>query len=290
MILTGTDIRNLLSQWDYDPEAIETYSRAADSAARHEETAYLLESVRTDYESGASIEIRDVLSRMDALAPLCGESLYTMRMLPYFYMLDGARSRYKDAGISCEIYHDSFADLLWKTRECHRIYGVWGSFVAPWFYRFFELKCFALGRLQFEFASFAADEPLVRGSRVINVHIPSSGALIREEYEESYARAVEFFGYGNNEAAPFVCDSWLLHPLCAQLDSGSGIRRFASDYELLYVIDDPNYTDMWIVFGEPWRGSAVNLPENTKLQHIFRRHLLSGGKVGRGYGLYLREV
>ena len=290
MIRSYNDVARLLSRWDYALEAVEAYGRALESAMCNRDAASLLESVTYRYEHGGDVPIRDVLSGMDGFAEACGERNYTMRMLPYLCMLEGAEKRYASAGIGEDVYTDSFADLLWKTRECKRIYGVYGSFVAPWFYRFFELKCFALGRLQFEFASFKADAPLSPGQRVINVHIPSCGALRHEDCEAAYARAVSFFGCGREKSVPFVCDSWLLHPLCSGLDEASGIRRFAADYELLYVIDDPQCSDMWIIFGVPWTGDASALPENTSLQRIFRRRLLAGGSVGRGYGLYNRKL
>ena len=290
MNFDASDVKRLLKRWDYDPDAVATYGRALESVMRVPEAANLLKTTVSAYAAGESVDIKVVLSSMDRFAKCCGESPYTMRMLPYICMLDDALLRYKTNGISEDIYTDSFADLLWKTRECYRIYGVWGSFVAPWFYRFFELKCFALGRLQFELASFKADAPLLRDERVINVHIPSSGPLRTADCEESYEKAVRFFAYEREESVPFVCDSWLLHPMCKSLDKNSGIRRFAANYELLYVIDDPDYTDMWIIFGKPWYGDAHALPEDTQLRRLVKRRLLSGESVGRGYGLYQRKV
>ena len=152
--LDAAAVRRLLSRWDYAPEAVEAYGRAMERAMRNAGAHEALERAVDGYEAGGDMDIRALLAQMDGFAAPCGESPYTMRMLPYIAMLDGAAARYGSAGIGEKVYHDSFADLLWKTRECHRVYGVWGSFVAPWFYRFFELKCFALGRLQFEFTSF----------------------------------------------------------------------------------------------------------------------------------------
>ena len=290
MLWDVAGVKQLLSPWDYHPEAVETYGRAMEAAMALPEARTLLEGTVAAYEAGENLDIRGVLAQMDGFAAPCCHSPYTMRMLPYLCLLEPARAKYAAAGLDGGIYHDSFADLLWKTRECHRIYGVWGSFVAAWFYRFFELKCFALGRLQFELTAFQADAPLARGTQVINVHIPSSGPLEAAQCEDSYARAVDFFGFDRQKPVPFVCDSWLLHPLCAGLGEGSAIRRFAARYQLLYVIDDPGYGDMWILFGRPWDRNPSSLPEDTTLQRIFKTHLLSGGSVGRGYGLYLRNT
>ena len=289
MLCDAAGVRRLLSPWDYAPDAVRAYGRALEAAMRHPEARAVLEQTVSAYEAGDEVEIRGVLEAMDGFAAPCGEHAYTMRMLPYLCLLEPARARYGAAGLGGGLYHDSFADLLWKTRECRRIYGVWGSFVAPWFYRFFALKCFALGRLQFEWIAFQDDAPLEQGTPVLNVHVPSSGPLRAEDCEASYDRAARFFGFGPGAPVPFVCDSWLLHPLCAGLAEGSGIRRFAADYRLLHVTEDPDYMDMWIIFGRPWDGDAAGLPEDTALRRLFKGHLLSGGRMGRGYGLYLRQ-
>ncbi|MFR9216055.1 MAG: acyltransferase domain-containing protein [Ruthenibacterium sp.] len=289
MLYNSAGVKKALAGWAYDPDAVQVYGRALEAALRHAGARAVLERTVAAYEAGEEVDIRSVLEAMDGFAGACGESPYTMRMLPYLCLLEPARARYEAAGLDGAVYHDSFADLLWKTRECRKIYGVWGSFVAPWFYRFFALRCFALGRLQFEWAVFQGDAPLARGTPVLNVHVPSSGPLCMEECEASYARAVRFFGLSGREAVPFVCDSWLLHPLCAGLPEASGIRRFAAAYRLLYVTEDPARMDMWIIFGRPWDGNAAALPEGTALQRLFKAQLLSGGSVGRGYGLYLRQ-
>lgn len=290
MLCDSAGVKKLLARWDYAPDAVETYGRAMEAAMRHPGARATLEDAVSAYGAGRELDMRGVLEKMGSFASVCGESAYTMHMLPYLCLLEPARAKYARAGLDEAVYTDSFADLLWKSRECYRIYKVWGSFVAAWFYRFFALKCFALGRLQFELADFRADAPLARGVPVINVHIPSCGPLRTSDCQDSYARAVRFFGLEREKNVPFVCDSWILHPLCAQLEERSGIRRFATDYKLLYTIDDPSCADLWIIFGRPWDGDATALPEDTALQRIFKRRLCSGGTVGRGYGLYLRDV
>lgn len=290
MLCDSAGVKKLLARWDYAPDAVETYGRAMEAAMRHPGARATLEDAVSAYGAGQELDMRGVLEKMGSFASVCGESAYTMHMLPYLCLLEPARAKYARAGLDEAVYTDSFADLLWKSRECYRIYKVWGSFVAAWFYRFFALKCFALGRLQFELADFRADAPLARGVPVINVHIPSCGPLRTSECQDSYARAVRFFGLEREKNVPFVCDSWILHPLCTQLEERSGIRRFATDYKLLYTIDDPSCADLWIIFGRPWDGDATALPEDTALQRIFKRRLCSGGTVGRGYGLYLRDV
>lgn len=172
------------------------------------------------------------------------------------------------------MFRDSFADLLWKTLECGRRHGVCGSTAALWTWGFFEFRIFGLGRLQFEPVEYA-------GAPALSVHIPSSGPLRHPDCADSYARAADFFGQRR-----FVCDSWLLHPVCHGLPEGSGIRSFAADYELQFVTDDPKFLDVWNIFGCAWTGSAADLPADTTLRRLWRDYLLRGGVPGRGYGLY----
>ena len=54
--------------------------------------------------------------------------------------------------------------------------------------------------------------------------------------------------------------------------------------------EDPDYMDLWIIFGRPWDGDAAQLPEDTALRRLWKERLLAGGSVGRGYGLYLRRT
>ena len=197
-----------------------------------------------------------------------------MRMLPLIAALDAAEVKYRERGLSGEMFRDSFADLLWKTLECGRRHGVWGSTAALWTWGFFEFRIFGLGRLQFEPVEYA-------GAPALSVHIPSSGPLRHPDCADSYARAADFFGLRR-----FVCDSWLLHPVCHGLPEGSGIRSFAADYELQFVTDDPKFLDVWNIFGCAWTGSAADLPADTTLRRLWRDYLLRGGVPGRGYGLY----
>ena len=172
----SSHVRRLLSRWDYPAEAVDTLGRAMESAMGHPRTRALLDGASEAYGAGAELDMEGVLAQISDMAADCGEHPFTMQLLPYLRMLESAERRYAAVGISQEIYEATFADLLCKARECRRVYGVWGSFVASWFTGFFELKRFALGRLQFEFSSFEADEPLPRGERVINVHIPARTA------------------------------------------------------------------------------------------------------------------
>ena len=91
--LDAAAVRRLLSRWDYAPEAVEAYGRAMERAMRNAGAHEALERAVDGYEAGGDMDIRALLTQMDGFAAPCGESPYTMRMLPYIAMLDGAAAR-----------------------------------------------------------------------------------------------------------------------------------------------------------------------------------------------------
>lgn len=268
------NVKRILARWPYPEAAVEAYSTAMTAAFGHQGAWELIEKAVDNCAAGEKTDIRALLDALGALSEECGVPSQTLRQLPLIASLDAAEARYRALGLSGEMFRDSFADLLWKTRECFRRFGVWGSAAAAWDWGFFELRIFGLGRLQFEPLDYA-------GKPALNVHIPSSRPLIHAECLDSYVRAQEFFGLGR-----FVVDSWLLHPVCLKLRPDSGIRQFMADYELQFITDDPQFLDVWNIFGVAWEGDAEKLPADTSLRRIWREHLLSGGIPGRGFGLY----
>ncbi len=268
------NVKRILARWPYPEAAVEAYSTAMTAAFGHPGAWELIEKAVDNCAAGEKTDIRALLDALGALSEECGVPSQTLRQLPLIASLDAAEARYRALGLSGEMFRDSFADLLWKTLECGRRHGVWGSTAALWTWGFFEFRIFGLGRLQFEPVEYA-------GAPALSVHIPSSGPLRHPDCADSYARAADFFGLRR-----FVCDSWLLHPVCRGLPEGSGIRSFAADYELQFVTDDPKFLDVWNIFGCAWTGSAADLPADTTLRRLWRDYLLRGGVPGRGYGLY----
>ncbi len=268
------DVGKILSRWPYSEAAVAAYSTAMTAAFSNRKARAIIEKALDDYAADRVMDARAVLSELGSLAPDLHLHEYTLKMLPYIALLDSAWEKFRERDIPWEVYLDSFADLLWKTAECMRFHGICGSAAAFWHWRFFELKCFGLGRLQFEVSEY-------KGAQVLNTHIPSSGRLRHEDCVKSYRRAMGFFGLNS-----FVCDSWLLHPVCGGLDKTSGIRAFASDYELQFITDDPKFLDVWNIFGAAFSGDYSDLPSNTSLQRLWKGYLMAGGVPGRGFGLY----
>lgn len=278
-----------LTEWPWTDEGIECMKDAERFALKRDEIAPILHDTHGKYKLGQDAEWKEVLADLTTAAGGTGISKYTLHMLLFLFLLDEAERKYREAGLSMEIYHDTFDDLRCKDAECLAVYGVHGSFVAHWFPRFFKLTCFGLGRLEFEVEKYKCDEYLRPGAPVVNVHIPSKGPLLESDCAASYEKAKEFFRDEVPMAGgrmPFVTDSWLLSPVNRKLGAKSNIVRFASKYEVLKTFSDPANGDGWRVFSVPFpTDDYTSLPEDTALRKLWKEHFLSGGTMDRGYGI-----
>lgn len=141
------NVKRILARWPYPEAAVEAYSTAMTAAFGHPGAWELIEKAVDNCAAGEKTDIRALLDALGALSEECGVPSQTLRQLPLISSLDAAEARYRALGLSGEMFRDSFADLLWKTRECFRRFGVWGSAAAAWDWGFFELRIFGIGRL-----------------------------------------------------------------------------------------------------------------------------------------------
>lgn len=181
--------------------------------------------------------------------------------------------KYKEAGISEDIYWATFEDICIWVKHCKGENGVYGIATYDWFWRLFRLKVFRFGRLQFE-----EDE------NCIWVHIPQGGPLIWSQCKESIETAYQWFGKGKE----YICHSWLLNPALKEvLPEGSNILEFQKHFNVIRI-DYKEREAEWRVFGPVLRVVA-DYPENTTLQRNIKEYLLSGKVLGNGWGVLLDE-
>ena len=188
-------------------------------------------------------------------------------------------------------------DFSYKAKECKTVYGICGLFVN-WFFLFFELKEFSLGRLQYEVYPMGYDYSykniqLKRGDRVYSCHIPSSGKLTYDMCMDSFQSAYEFFKTRlMGDIIPIVCCSWLLYkPFVDKVyPENSNIMHFAKLFD--HIISDSAgnaFHDGWRVFGKEFDGTTEGLPADTALQRRFIKYINDGGDFGYGYGIILYD-
>jgi len=285
-------VAGFCSEFEYPAEAcaalLECYDRVIASPA----AAKVLNLVAR-YEADDPMDWDKALDELKELAVVAGTHVYTLHLLYFVCLARHTRQLYAYCGIPAQIYYDTMCDLKWKLFECKNVHGIWGSFVAFWFPRFFMLSRFALGRLQFETIAFEreyenAGLKLGPQSTVINLHIPSCGPLKHDACLDSYAQAAEFYKkYFENSPMAFVCHSWLLWPMHTEfLPAHSNIRPFMADFDIIHHEADPKGSDLWRLFDRECDCSTPDLPAESSLRRAYVDWLRQGKPVGEGFGVF----
>ena len=224
-----------------------------------------------------------------------GDSPHTVRLLFWLHFMPYIKERYREKGISEDIFWQTAKDLKIKCDECMEAYGVAGSF-TDWFFLMADLKLFAFGRLHYEFAPFKFESyrfgnyEIKKNELVLACHIPSEGPLTAELCMDSLKRAYQFFKpHFKDGIMPVTLSSWLIYPPYANhiYKDGSNLKNFYNMFHKLNEGDpDPAFNDFWRIFGKHREDIDV-LPQNTSLQRGFAKYLNEGRPTGWGNGICL---
>ena len=125
------------------------------------------------------------------------------------------------------------------------------------------------------------------GRKEISMHIPSDAVLTRENCDASIEKAKAFFCkyFPEYQDSEYVCHSWLLAPeLKDLLPPDSRILDFQSRFRILEVDYLSRGYVEWVF--KRTEDKVSEFPEDTLLQRRMKRHLLEGGKVGIGFGVW----
>lgn len=284
-------IKSFCTEYDYPAEAIASLLADYDALKATEYYPLFRAYIDLYEQDDASFNHSSALRANQKIAEATGINRYALDLLLYICLARHCRELYDEAEIPVRIYHDSMKDLKWKLMECKKVHGVWGSFVASWFPRFFDLSRFALGRLQFE------DDPstdtyekngikLNYGDWVIGMHIPSAGKLTTEDCMDSLRQAAEFYADRFPDGvAKFRCHSWLLAGNHKDyLAPETGIRKFADLFDVVKVTPHPEGHDLWRIFNKNYEGSTEGFPAETSLQRAYLKMLADGNAPETGLG------
>ncbi|MBB6735980.1 acyltransferase domain-containing protein [Cohnella zeiphila] len=216
-----------------------------------------------------------------------GESGYR-RLLLYLIcrLAVDSYEEYRALGIGDDVYEDTFSDIRIWCLTCARDHGEYGIEEFHWLQEHVQLRLFRLGRLQFQ--PYAFDRNVAIGGRkvqarqiVLNVHIPEGEPLDPREAEASFDKASVFF---RGISPVFVCHSWLLYPgLSAVLSPESNILRFQRLFDV-FERDETDRQAEQRIFGRALDDPAA-YEERTSLQRNAKAYLVSGRKLGSGYGI-----
>lgn len=198
--------------------------------------------------------------------------------------------KFKEKGISDQIYYDTFLDFTIWYLECVKKHGSCGLEEKRWLSLSLKMEIYRLGRLQFQPGVLEEDEVCgelrwEKGSRVLHVHIPEGGAIDEASCDESFCQAIQFFG---EEYEIFDCYSWILDPeILSLLSEKSNLYKFQKRFRICKVTYEfPQAEER--VFGEVLEDKE-RYPENTSLQRILKKCVLQGQKFGLGYGIMPKE-
>ena len=277
-------------QFHFPTEAILSLSAAAEALTAHN-AASVFASCKDQLfsQSGDPWEVLTCLAKQAGLHPFAVHQLFLI------YCTEETKARYRAAGYPDALYYDSLKDLKYKMEETYQVYGVWGVYCAAWLSSFILLKCFCLGRLQFEilhseFHYETAGHILQQHAPIINVHIPSFGRLYYDEVLDAYARAAAFFApHFPDGAIWFHCETWILYPPVNALLPDGNMRRFSKDFDVVHACIDPSQDDRYRVFMLPPEVPVTEYPENNALQRDLKAWLLQGNTMGVGFGLFLYQ-
>ncbi len=221
---------------------------------------------------------------------------YTAYMLLLICMAPKLHERYIKKGIDDKIFYDTLADLRYKLEECGLLHGRLGTFVPQWYKGFFEMKIFALGRLQFElnhtwFDCTVNGVHIPKGTKVLSVHIPRTNTRLEHSLViDSYRQAAEFFKEEFDENIIFICNSWLLYPWNRTiLKDGSNLAQFYDDFTIVSSGEYHNYSEVWRLFDCLYDGNPDNLPCDTSLRRAFIERIKSCEPIGHGTGVIILE-
>ena len=181
-------LEQFMKDFEYEEKDAKFLLQEYDKIRCNRSSRALFNEAIDDYNKSIQIDYgNDVLVKAEKAGKNAGVHPYPAGLLIFMCLTKHLKELYDEKGISERIYHDSMLDLRYKLEECKLVKNIIGSFVAWWFPGFFDMTRFALGRLQFEMSTYQGKDyekngkRLVKGDRVISVHIPRSETPITKE-------------------------------------------------------------------------------------------------------------
>ena len=275
-MITQNELLNICHKLAFPEEACEYFSQAY-SGLLKADGCYEKLMMAEDAMINCGGDFEKVVPFLDSALETCGLTRRTLDMIFRIITVPDVVKLYEAKEVPENIIWDTLADITYELKECHRVFGEWGTFVL-WFYpRLFAVNLFRLGRLEFE---------LHDSDDLIDCHISSYGRLDMEAVMESLKDAYKFFGYEKGkDIMKITCDSWILYPAMKEIyPEDSNLRRFFDLFEI--VESKETNEDMWYIFWKPVDTPVDELPEETSLQRGAKAWLKSGKSLGIGIGRF----
>ena len=117
------------------------------------------------------------------------------------------------------------------------------------------------------------------GDLVLDIHIPGGGGLTRDRIDDSFSRALDFFGrlHPDKPIKGFECISWIFSPdLEAAYSPQSNLISFR-DRVYLFPVEGQDLEGLPFIFGT-FSENPSDWPEKTTVQRRLKQHIVSGGQ------------
>ena len=285
-------ITNFMSEFSYPDNAREVLLSTYDKIVANPEARAIWDDALFAYNENINCDYEGIIAKADRVSDILDIHEFTLELLIFICMSKHLYELYIERNLPLEYYKKSMADLRYKLDECQLVYGMVGSFVAPWFCGFFNLTRFGMGRLQFEIVPFGSHYEkngiaLTPEDKVINVHIPRSGEPVSQEAcLESYLLAKDFFkDQINTSPCPFVCHSWMLDPHLEEfLPKHTNTYKFFKSYDIFNTQSDKNRLSLWRIF-DTMEMNPERLGTGTSMHAAFVNYVKGGGRLGYGSGI-----
>ena len=288
-------LESFMTESEYPVKAICDILSAYDKleGSCHSELFSLIE----EYNNSNNLNYEIIEEKVKQISKIADVHEYTGALILLLCYTKKLREYYAQNGISDEIFQNTVLDLRYKLDECILVKGVCGTFVLKWFWGFYKLERFALGRLQFEIVKFGGEYEknglkLSADSSVINVHIPRTGTrLDRGSVLESYRLAADFYRSIIGDKIVFVCSSWLLFPRHREmLKHDSNLLAFMGDFDIYVSSEYSNYAEIWRLFDVEFDGDVSHLPKDSSLRRAYIDLISRGEKTGWGKGVFEYKI
>ena len=267
------------------PEAAEVIRSTWHAAEYRQALAYLEEKF-------FAAEVPESADKLPWKGDEAGKLLLTAAVAYY----PSAVKLYQERKWPLELLQDTMDDFRVWSQHHYDNFGTWGliwdgaAFIRSQMHgfvvRFGRLQCNTIYPLWKELCTPDGKVILPKGTQVINLHIPASGALNIDESLKSMEKMKEFFRIYRPEIEwrAFVCHSWLLDvQLRKLLPETSNIIKFQ---KLGMIIDEPEKQadTVFRVFGvKAVKDGVASIPWTTSMQKILGKFILDGGEFHPGW-------
>lgn len=226
-------------------------------------------------------------------------SEYALNLLFVFECSGYLWEKYKEKGISKEVFINSLCDCRYKVKECYTVCGEWGAVPIDWFNGFFKMWRFSYGRLTYDSDALfdggnykIGDYTVLNGDFVLGCHIPSDSPLYEDAVIDSLKRAYNVHKDSLRDGILRVrTATWLIYPPYqgAVIKEGSNINKFYNMFHIYDVYEcgeDNPFPHGWRIFGTKIY-DVDKYKTDTSLRRNFISYIKNGGTHGVGRGLLL---